>query len=103
MKLVEKMGSNFGADNKEIWSEKTILNDIDDYLANNRNINERDEFGRTPLMLTDSPKIINKLIENGANTEAIDYQNHSVFYHAKANGFTNLINALVNNLSKQRG
>ena len=104
MTLVEKISSNFGADNREIWSEESILREIQDHIAQGRSVDERDECGRTALMMTNSRKVINELIKNGANVRATDYQGHSVILHAQVNGFTNLIDAVNKcNAAKQRG
>lgn len=101
MKLVEKISSSYGADNEAVWSEESLLKDIRDHIAQGRSVDERDECGRTALMVTNSRKIINELIKNGANVKATDYQGHSVILHAQVNGYTNLINAV--NAANQHG
>ena len=86
-----------------LLSEESLLNVIKDLVSKGWDVNQKDEFGRRPLMLTESPKVAQELIASGADINAVDYHGNTALRWAMTNGCKDVVTVLIAAGAKQRG
>ena len=85
-----------------VLSEDSLLNVIRDLVSKGWDVNQKDEFGRRPLMLAETPKVAQELIASGADINAVDYHGNTALRWAMANGCKGVVTVLIAAGAKQR-
>ncbi|MBO5997637.1 MAG: hypothetical protein J6P93_03845 [Alphaproteobacteria bacterium] len=85
-----------------VLSEESLIREIKDSVAKGWNVNQKDECGCRPLMLTESPKVAKELIASGADVNAEDNHGNTALRWAKAKGNDGVVTVLIAAGARQR-
>lgn len=67
---------------KTLFNEGLTLEEAEELIKNGADVNEQDEYGKTPLFFVKNKQIVELLIRHGADIHAINYNGNTPLFYA---------------------
>lgn len=78
-----------------VLSEDSLVKEIKESVAKGWDVNQKDEHGCRPLMLAETPKVAEVLIESGADVNARDNHGNTALKWATVNKCNGVVTLLI--------